>query len=121
MSDPSIPHPGGSAVQMGAATLLATLLVRHPHLPALHWSVTTRGHKLIGTSLNEDPSLQRAETRAWAQAVGAPLTEVQSDDTTYMCGQVLIDGVRLFLHTMIIVRPDEESERILARILDEDW
>ncbi|HEX6471470.1 MAG TPA: hypothetical protein VF069_20380 [Streptosporangiaceae bacterium] len=120
MPDPSTPHAGSSATQTGAVTLLATLLVRHPHLPALHWSVTTRGRKLIGTSLNEDPSLQRAETRAWARAVGVPLTEAQSDDTTYLCGQAFLDGVRLYLHTMIIVRPDEESERILARILDEE-
>jgi hypothetical protein len=97
--------------------LLATLLARHPDLPALHWSLTTPGNRLIGTSLSDEPSLQRAETRAWARAVGVEMSEDQSCDTTYLWGQRLMQGVRLILHTMIIVRPDEDSERILARIL----
>jgi hypothetical protein len=117
MPDPSIPRVGTSAAQSDAAVLLATLLARHPRLPALHWSVTTRGRKLIGTSLSDDPSLQRAETRAWAQAVGVDLTETQCRETTYLFGQALMGGVRLFLHTMIIVPPDEDSERLMARIL----
>jgi hypothetical protein len=117
MPDASIPHAESSAAQSAAAVLLATLLARHPQLPALHWSVPTRGRKLIGTSLSDDPSLQRAETRAWARAVGVDLIEDQSCETTYLCGQALLGGVRLFLHTMIIIPPDEDSERLMARIL----
>jgi hypothetical protein len=117
MPDPSIRHARTAAVQRDAAGLLVLLLGRHSRLPALHWSVTTQGSKLIGTSLSEDPSLQRAQTRAWAQAVGIDLTEVQFCETTYLYGQAHLDGVRLFLHTMIIVEPDEDSERLLARIL----
>lgn len=120
MPDPSsVPRVGTTAAQRGAATVLADLLARHPDLPALHWSVPTRGGKLIGTSLSEDPSLQRAETRAWAQAVGVGLAEAQACETTYLCGQALVDGVRLFLHTMIIIPHDEDSERLLARIFGE--
>ena len=119
MPEPSIPYARSAAAQRDAAVLLATLLARHPHLPALHWSVPTRGRKLIGTSLSDDPALQRAETRVWAQAVGVELKEAQSAETTYLCGQALMDGVRLFLHTMIIISPDEDSERLLARILGE--
>src|SRR4051794_24921952 len=103
MPDPPVPHAGTSAAQRAAVTVLARLLARHPDLPALHWSVTTRGGKLIGTSLSDEPSLQRAETRIWAQAIGVGLAEAQSCDTTYLCGQILMDGVRLFLHTMIII------------------
>jgi hypothetical protein len=116
MPDSSRPQPKRAAAQTDAAALLATLLVRHPHLP---WSVTTPGRKLIGTSLSDDPSLQRAETRAWARAVGVTLTEARSCDTTYLCGQALLDGVRLFLHTMIIIGPDEGGERLLAGLLGE--
>jgi hypothetical protein len=119
MSDPSIRHARKSATQRDAVCLLAMLLARHPHLPALHWSVTTPGRKLIGTSLSEDPSLQRAETRAWAHAVGIDLTEAQSCETTYLYGQAQVDGVRLLLHTMIIIPPDEDSERLMAHILGE--
>ncbi|HEU5155737.1 MAG TPA: hypothetical protein VFU43_01990 [Streptosporangiaceae bacterium] len=117
MPDSSIPAARTSATQRDAVDVLATLLARHPHLPALHWSVTTRGRKLIGTGLSDDPSLQRAETRAWAQALGIALTEARSGEATYLYGQAMVDGVRLFLHTMIIVPPDEDSERLLARIL----
>ena len=119
MPDPSIRHVRRSATQRDAVRLLAKLLARHPHLPALHWSVTTPGHKLIGTSLSDDPSLQRAETRAWAHAVGIELTETQCCDATYLYGQAHVDGIRLFLHTMIIIPPDEDSERLLAGILGE--
>jgi hypothetical protein len=119
MPEPPIRHARTSATQRDAVDLLAMLLARHPHLPALHWSVTTPGRKLIGTSLSEAPSLQRAETRAWAQAVGIVLTETQSCETTYLYGQAHMGGVRLFLHTMIIIPPDEDSERLLARILGE--
>jgi hypothetical protein len=120
MHDPFVRHARSAATQRDAVGLLAMLLARHPHLPALHWSVTTTpGHKLIGTSLSEDPSLQRAETRAWARAVGIDLTEAQCCETTYLYGQAHLDGVRLFLHTMIIIPPDEDSERLLARILGE--
>jgi hypothetical protein len=119
MPDPSIRHARSAATQRDAVGLLALLLARHPDLPALHWSVTTPGRKLIGTSLSEDPSLQRAETRAWAQAIGIGLTEVQFGETTYLYGHAQMEGVRLFLHTMIIIPPDEESERLLARILGE--
>jgi hypothetical protein len=111
------PHDGRSAAQADAAMLLAMLLARHPGLPALHWTVTTKGDRLIGTSLGEDPSSQRAETSAWARAVGVDLAEERiGDDTTYLCGQTVVYGIRLILHTMIIIWPDAGSEQLLPRI-----
>jgi hypothetical protein len=121
MSDRLSPYSGCSAAQADAVTLLAMLLARFPHLPALHWSVTTRGDRLIGTSLGDDPSLQRAETRAWAKAIGVSMTEDQTSDTTYLWGEAVLHGVRLILHTMIIIPPDEDSERLLARIFGDQW
>jgi hypothetical protein len=115
------PYARTSASQTDAAALLARLLTRHSALPALHWSLTTTGDKLIGTSLSEEPSIQRAETRVWATATGVSLTEDQACDTTYLYGHIVLHGVRLVLHTMIIIRPDEDSSQMWAHITGEPW